>query len=174
MREERIVTNSYGGMPWIGRLSLTMATALVLTGIVSIVAPLMLIADAASHNVSIADFSFTPGDLTIAPGDTVTWTNTASTTHTVVGSGWGSGALSLGSTYTHQFNASGDFPYHCSIHPSMTGTVHVSGGNNTPPPTTPSKPFLSGTTLIVVIVVAIIAIAATAVVLMRKDRSKKA
>jgi plastocyanin len=37
--------------------------------------------------VQIADFSFTPPNVTVAPGDTVTWTNTASTLHSVLETG---------------------------------------------------------------------------------------
>ncbi|MGZ7188671.1 MAG: plastocyanin/azurin family copper-binding protein, partial [Halobacteriota archaeon] len=33
--------------------------------------------------------------------------------------------LNTGDTYTYQFNNSGSFPYHCSIHPYMKGTIVV-------------------------------------------------
>jgi len=35
------------------------------------------------------------------------------------------------------FNSAGTFPYHCAIHPSMTGTVIVSAVSATPAPTGP-------------------------------------
>jgi plastocyanin len=32
-----------------------------------------------------------------------------------------------GGTFSHLFTTTGTFAYHCAIHPSMTGTVIVSG-----------------------------------------------
>jgi plastocyanin len=162
------------GESGIESLSLILATALVLVVVASIVVPLLPRASAATQSVDIKNFAFTPGSITIAPGDSVTWTNSDGTTHTVTGSGWGSGSLADGATYTHKFNTTGDFAYHCSIHLSMTGVVHVSSGSSPPPTTTPSKPLLSGMTLIAVIVIAIIAVVAVVVVLMRRKPAKKA
>jgi len=75
-------------------------------------------------------FTFDPTPLTIHVGDNVTWTNNANTVHTVTsdstsGESFVSAALSKGETYTHQFNKNGTFTYHCSIHPTMTGTIIV-------------------------------------------------
>src|SRR5262249_14678208 len=33
----------------------------------------------------------------------------------------------------------GDYPFHCSVHPFMTGTIHISA-NGTPKPRTPDNP----------------------------------
>ena len=172
-RSERRVVRSHRGESWIESLSLILATALVLIVVASIVVPLLPRAGAASQNVDIRNSAFTPGSITIAPGDSVTWTNSDGITHTVTGSGWASGNLADGAAYTHQFNTTGNFTYHCSIHPSMTGVVHVSSGTSPPPTTPPSKPLLSGMTLIAVIVVAIIAIVALVAVLMRRKPAKK-
>lgn len=84
-----------------------------------------------TNPVSITgSLTFSPGDLTIHVGENVTWTNDASVVHTVVSDGsslesFSSGTLTNGETYTHRFDQIGDYPYHCSIHPSMTGTIHV-------------------------------------------------
>jgi plastocyanin len=84
-----------------------------------------------TNHVSITSaFSFDPPSLTIHVGDNVTWTNNANTVHTVSSDSGSnesflSPALSKGDTYTHQFNKIGTFTYHCSIHPSMTGTIIV-------------------------------------------------
>ena len=42
---------------------------------------------AQTHTVSIVDFSFEPGQLTIAIGDTVTWTNDDGAAHTATATG---------------------------------------------------------------------------------------
>ena len=76
-------------------------------------------------DVTIQNFSFNPSSLTVKAGTTVTWTNKDSATHTVTGSGWESGELPTGTTYSHKFDTAGTYAYHCSIHPSMTGTIIV-------------------------------------------------
>src|SRR5205809_367518 len=80
---------------------------------------------AATSNVSIVNFAFTPATDRIKLGDTVHWTNsTAATTHTTTslgkpGSGtiglglWDSGNLAGGATFDHVFNIAGAFPYRC-------------------------------------------------------------
>ena len=84
---------------------------------------------AATNAVTIQNFAFNPSNITVKKGTTVTWTNNDSTTHTVTETdsqtGPDSGDLSPGKSYSFTFNATGTFHYHCSIHPSMTGTVIV-------------------------------------------------
>jgi plastocyanin len=78
--------------------------------------------------VNIAGYAFTPGNLTVKIGTTVTWTNKDNTAHTVTsddGKFTSSGNLNSGDTYQYTFNTAGTFPYHCTIHPSMTATVTV-------------------------------------------------
>ncbi len=69
--------------------------------------------------------AFAPNPVAVAVGGTVTWTNNDSTTHTSVGGAWNSGAIAPGGTFSMTFPAAGSFPYHCSIHPGMVGTVTV-------------------------------------------------
>jgi plastocyanin len=79
-------------------------------------------------SVSISNFSFNPATLTVKKGTRVTWTNNDSVGHTVTadnGSGPGSGLLNNGDSYNYTFDATGTYPYHCSVHPSMKGTVIV-------------------------------------------------
>jgi len=95
---------------------------------------------AADHAVSIAGLKFEPAQITIAPGDTVTWTVTESigAQHTVtsgklndadVGAAFDSGTASLqddGETFQQTFDTAGVFDYFCKIHPvDMTGQVSV-------------------------------------------------
>ena len=82
-----------------------------------------------TNKVTIKDFAFSPANITVKKGTTVTWTNQDSTAHTVTETdgkdGPGSGNLDQGKSYSFTFNTVGTFSYDCSIHPSMTGKVTV-------------------------------------------------
>ena len=80
--------------------------------------------------VSIQDFSFNPGQITVAPGTTVTWTNEGPSPHTTTADdgSWDSGTLQQGEDFSFTFDEPGTYTYHCSIHPDMTASVKVSGG----------------------------------------------
>lgn len=79
------------------------------------------------NEVYMQSLSFNPSTLTVSQGTTVTWTNKESVAHTVTSntSAFSSGSLSKGGTFSHQFNTVGTFPYHCSFHSGMTGTIIV-------------------------------------------------
>jgi len=73
---------------------------------------------------------FTPPQISVQKGGTVTWTNNDSIAHTVIDDlsnvgGPASGNIEPGSTYSFTFDKTGSFQYHCSIHPSMRGTIVV-------------------------------------------------
>jgi len=80
-----------------------------------------------ASSVSISNFAFSPTSLTVKKGTTVTWTNNDSVPHTVTGDNGGpsSGSISSGTSYSYTFTTTGTFAYHCTIHPSMHGTVVV-------------------------------------------------
>jgi plastocyanin len=82
---------------------------------------------AAPPSVSIVDFAFTPGTLTIPVGTTVTWTNKGAVNHTTTSDTglWDSGLLAPGATFSFTFSSAGTFPYHCNVHFMMTGTIVV-------------------------------------------------
>jgi plastocyanin len=106
---------------------------LLYLAILSMVA-LLLFAPAVSAQddmtVSIQDFSFNPGQITVAPGTTVTWTNEGPSPHTTTADdgSWDSGTLQQGEDFSFTFDKPGTYTYHCSIHPDMTASVKVSGG----------------------------------------------
>jgi plastocyanin len=77
-----------------------------------------------SASVTVQNFAFNPQVVKIAAGGSVTWTNLDGTTHTVT-FGDSSQNINNGASYTKKFDAPGKYSYHCSIHPSMTGTVEV-------------------------------------------------
>lgn len=86
-------------------------------------------ASAATVDVDIANFSFSPQTKTINAGDQVRWTNRDSFTHTVTRTSrtdpFDSGNLGQDNSFTQTFAAPGNYEYHCSIHSSMTGTIVV-------------------------------------------------
>jgi len=74
------------------------------------------------------DQSFVPKFISIPIQSIVTWTNHDSIYHTVTSDEEGlfdSGPLSPGDTIDNAFDTPGEFGYHCSIHPWMTGRVMV-------------------------------------------------
>lgn len=83
----------------------------------------------ATDKVSIANFAFSPAQITVTKGTTVTWTNNDTTAHTIVETdgknGPNSSTVNPGNSYTFTFNEAGTYQYHCSIHPQMTGSVTV-------------------------------------------------
>ncbi len=83
------------------------------------------IAAADTAQVSIKDYKFQPGQITINKGDTVTWTNMDPTAHDVKFMDSKSPDLKKGETYSKTFDKAGTFDYICDIHPSMKGKVVV-------------------------------------------------
>jgi plastocyanin len=82
---------------------------------------------AGPNTVTISGFAFAPASIMVTLGDSVTWTNNDSVTHTVTAddNSFSSGDLAPGATYSFTFTKAGTFPYHCSIHPNMTASVVV-------------------------------------------------
>ncbi len=85
-------------------------------------------AAAADTSVSIVDFTFEPATLAVTAGSTVVWTNDGVAPHTVTGDFADSGVLDPGQTFSHTFDAEGDYPYSCTIHPQMTAAISVGAG----------------------------------------------
>jgi plastocyanin len=87
------------------------------------------IAATAPNVVTIDNFAFSPGTITVAPGTKVTWTNHDDEPHTVVSAGdpklFKSGALDTDDVFSFTFDEPGTYSYFCSIHPHMTGTIVV-------------------------------------------------
>jgi plastocyanin len=79
-------------------------------------------------SVIIKNFAFTPASMTVKAGTVVTWTNDDNASHTVTsdsGTTLNSPAINVGGTFSFTFTTPGTYAYHCSIHPSMHGTIVV-------------------------------------------------
>ncbi|MFN2623808.1 MAG: cupredoxin family copper-binding protein [Chthoniobacterales bacterium] len=83
---------------------------------------------AAAIPVQIRLLKYSPETVEIKVGDTVEWKNDDLTPHTVTGEGDGgfdSGSVEVGASWRHTFDKAGSFPYFCTYHPEMKGTVVV-------------------------------------------------
>jgi plastocyanin len=77
--------------------------------------------------VSIVNFEFTPAEITVAPGESVTWTNDDGAPHGLVyqDGAKGTDLLLPGASFSRQFDQPGTYDYSCAVHPYMTGRVIV-------------------------------------------------
>ncbi len=93
-----------------------------------------------SGAATLTDKAFSPNVIEVTVGQTVVWTNDDSAFHTVTsgtagiadaGKEFDSGLTgptaltSKGKTFEHTFDRIGDYPYFCTLHPTMVGTVIV-------------------------------------------------
>jgi plastocyanin len=76
--------------------------------------------------ITIDNFTFSPAQLVVKAGTTVTWKNQDDIPHTVVSAGkFKSKALDTDDSYSFTFTTAGDYTYFCSLHPHMKGTITV-------------------------------------------------
>lgn len=80
-----------------------------------------------SHTVTIDGTEFSPAELTVNIGDTIVWVNKDPYPHTATSRTGGFDSKKIGPDKSWKYVAkkAGDFPYVCTIHPSMQGTLHV-------------------------------------------------
>jgi plastocyanin len=91
---------------------------------------------AGSVGVDISGFAFKPANVNINVGDSVVWTQKDTTSHTSTSDTglWDSKLLSINKTWTNTFTSAGTFPYHCTPHTFMKGSVTVSNAVVAMPP----------------------------------------
>lgn len=117
----------------------------VLAAIVVALAVAVPTASAATADVRIRDFAFGPNYTRVEPGDSVRWMQTGSF-HTVTSRAgsperFDSDTLATGEEFLRAFPVAGRYPYHCTIHPEMSGVVQV-GPDTTAPELTRLKATL--------------------------------
>ena len=78
--------------------------------------------------VSIVDFGYEPGEVTVTGGEVVVFTNDGAVDHTATGDELDSGAQRPGATFryvTDEVDEATAVEFSCSIHPQMGGTSRV-------------------------------------------------
>lgn len=85
-----------------------------------------------ANEVTIQDFSYASSSIIVGVNSIVKWTNNGPADHTVTSGTspnldgkFNSGTLQPGGTVCYQFLAAGTYPYFCTLHPEMTGSVQV-------------------------------------------------
>ena len=79
------------------------------------------------YHVRIESMNFEPKELVIKKGDRVEWINHDLVPHTVTDpSGtFDSGVILPEGRWSHPFSNGSDVPYRCTLHPEMSGVIHI-------------------------------------------------
>ena len=137
-----------------GRIARSLAA---LAGVAAILVLAAGSALAKDEDVHIDKLTFSPNEVTVSVGDTVTWevTNAVPEGHTVTsgapdGSDIGAefdsgiGLDANGQTFEHTFDTAGTFPYFCKVHgAAMSGTVTVLDAGSSEEPAASEAPAAS-------------------------------
>jgi plastocyanin len=81
-----------------------------------------------NHTVTIKNMSFSPANLSIKAGDTVTWVNEDRAAHSAWESAnntFDTGLLSTGQSAALTFASAGTINYRCRPHGNMRGTITI-------------------------------------------------
>jgi plastocyanin len=85
--------------------------------------------DAVPNQITIDNFRFSPRELTVTAGTTVTWVNNDDVPHTATSTAkpkaFESGTLDTDQKYSFVFTKAGAYDYFCAVHPKMTGRITV-------------------------------------------------
>jgi len=101
------------------------------TAILACLVSLCVIPPAAAQEktaeVHIDNFSFTPAEIVISPGTTITWVNGDDIPHNVAASDktFRSKVMDTEEKFSFTFGTPGVYEYFCALHPHMKGKVIV-------------------------------------------------
>jgi plastocyanin len=84
-------------------------------------------AAATSYTVAIDGVAFAPATLAVKVGETVVWVNKDPFPHTVMSQigGFDSPDIAPDQSWSYRTTRAGVFPYLCTLHPTMHGTLTV-------------------------------------------------
>lgn len=86
-------------------------------------------AAAATQQVMMQDYAYSPASITVRVGDTVTWMQHDQAPHDVTTTSapvaFRSPQLSQGQSWSYTFRQAGTYSYYCSVHPDMRASVTV-------------------------------------------------
>ena len=76
---------------------------------------------------------WSPAEISVGVGETVTWSNDDTAAHTVTSGSavdgpdgtFDSSLFVAGNTFSWKADSAGEYPYFCMVHPWMTGTIQV-------------------------------------------------
>ena len=110
----------------IGYTHYRIAAALVVAAVL-LFAGLAAGAGPVTHTIVIEGTRFEPEMLTAKAGDTVVWINKDPFPHiaTAQTSAFDSKNIGPDKSWKYTFRKTGVFPYFCTLHPTMKGTLHV-------------------------------------------------
>lgn len=77
--------------------------------------------------VELVGLDFKPASLTVMIGRRVRWQWTDSVVHNIISDDFASLAPTGGGSYAVTFDRAGTFPYRCTLHTGMDGTIIVTG-----------------------------------------------
>ncbi|MGI8797968.1 MAG: cupredoxin domain-containing protein [Pseudonocardia sp.] len=110
------------------RLLAVLATALAVLLVAMGCSGSTTTAGGGGSTIVIKDFAFTPADITVAPGTKIMVTNSDSAIHTVTANdkSFDTGSITNGQTVELTApTAPGKYPFRCTPHQYMTGTLTV-------------------------------------------------
>lgn len=81
---------------------------------------------AATIDVDVVNFRYTPNDVTINVGDTVRWTNSGGQHNVWADNDSFGNEISFSNwTFSHTFNSAGDFRYYCQAHSAPGADINI-------------------------------------------------
>ena len=105
-----------------GRRGTALAIALACAATI----PPSVAAPAARHVVIMEGTQYAPATLTVKRGETVVWINKDPFPHTITAPGvFDSRSIAAGKSWKYKARRAGDFPYVCTLHPTMKGMLRV-------------------------------------------------